>query len=97
MSHGDVKTFLASLSPNAPELEKARGKSEDEIAAEWTREFDRVTGFRIIDKEAVSNDEVILTIHARGIDDFGKFRVQRVGNDWKLAGPVKGDRNAGPK
>jgi hypothetical protein len=97
MSHGDVKTFLASLSPDAPELEKARGKTEDEIAAEWTREFDRVTGFRIIDKEAVSNDEVILTVHARGIDDLGKFKVRRVGNDWKLAGPVKGDRNAAAK
>ena len=97
MSHGDVKTFLSSLSPNAPEFREAQGKTEDEISAKWAREFDPVTGFRIIDKEAVSNDEVILTVHARGIDDVGKFRVQRVGNDWKLAGPVKGDRNRGPK
>jgi len=93
-SHGQVKTFLAGLSPDAPEFKDAQGKTEDQIAARWTNEFDRVSGFRIIGKEPVSNDEVILTIHAQGIDEYGKFKLQRIGSEWKFAGPVKGDRAA---
>jgi len=96
-SHGEVKSFLAGLSPDAPEFRDAQGKTEDEIAARWTREFDRVTGFRIIGKEPVSNDEVILTVHAEGIDELGKFKLQRVGSDWKFAGPVKRNQAAAAK
>jgi RNA polymerase sigma factor (sigma-70 family) len=85
MSHGDVKTFLASLSPDAPDLKDSQGKSEDEIAVK-IKEFGGVTAFKIIDNQPVSGDEVILTVYAFGVNESARFRFQRFGNDWKFAG-----------
>lgn len=85
MSHGDVKTFLASLSPDAPDLKDSQGKSEDEIAAK-IKEFGGVTAFKIIDNQPVSADEVILTVYAFGVNESARFRFQRLGSDWKFAG-----------
>jgi RNA polymerase sigma factor (sigma-70 family) len=58
LSHGEVKTFLASQSPESPILRNAEGKSDDEIAAQNKdfKAFDGVTGFKIINKEPVSAD-----------------------------------------
>jgi len=94
MSHGQVKSFLASLSPESPVLRESQGKSDDEIAAQNKdfKEFDGVTAFKVINKEPVSNDEVILTVYAFGINESARFKMQRFGNDWKFAGPIKGDR-----
>jgi hypothetical protein len=85
MSHSDVKTFLASLSPDAPDLRDSQGKSEDEIAAK-IKEFGGVTAFKIIDNQPVSPDEVILTVYAFGVNESARFRFQRFGSDWKFAG-----------
>ena len=94
LSHGEVKTFLASQSPESPILRNAEGKSDDEIAAQNKdfKAFDGVTGFKIINKEPVTSDEVILTVYAFGINEAARFKLQRFGNDWKFAGPIKGDR-----
>jgi hypothetical protein len=99
MSHGEVKTFLASLSPESPTLRESQGKSDDEIAAQNRdfKEFDGVTAFKIINKEPVSSDEVILTVYAFGINESARFKLQRFGNDWKFAGPIKGNPAAAAK
>jgi small-conductance mechanosensitive channel len=85
MSHGEVKTFLASLSPDAQDLKDSQGKSEDEIAAK-IKEFGGVTAFKIIDNQPVSPEEVILTVYAFGVNESARFRFQRFGSDWKFAG-----------
>lgn len=89
MSQGDAKTFLASLSPDGAEFKELVAKSENEIATRGKAEFEKVTAFKIIDKEAISNDEVILTAFAYGINESARFRIQRAGNEWKVAGPAK--------
>jgi len=94
MSHGEVKTFLASLSPDAQDLKDSQGKSEDEIAAK-IKEFGGVTAFKIIDNQPVSADEVILTVYAFGVNEAARFRFQRFGSDWKFAG--KGIHTAAAK
>jgi hypothetical protein len=94
MSHGDVKTFLASMSPDAPDLKDSQGKSEDEIAAK-IKEFGGVTAFKIIDNQSVSPDEAILTDYAFGVNESARFRFQRFGSDWKFAG--KGIHTAAAK
>jgi RNA polymerase sigma factor (sigma-70 family) len=89
MSQGDVKAYRASLSPGGSEFKHAQGKSEEELAARAKAEMEKVTAFKIIDKEAISDDEVLLAVYASGINESAKFRLQRIGNEWKMAGPVK--------
>jgi len=90
MSKGDAKTILASLHPDGQDLKEAQGKSESDLAAENKAEFEKVTGYKIVDKQTVSDSEVILTVYAQGENAMTKFRLQRVGNEWKVAGPVRG-------
>jgi RNA polymerase sigma factor (sigma-70 family) len=96
-SQGDAKTYLASLSPQGQEFKKFENKSEEVIASELPRDMDGVTGFKIVDKEMVSDDEAILTIFADGIKEGARFKLQRIGNDWKFAGPVKGSEESAKK
>jgi RNA polymerase sigma factor, sigma-70 family len=96
MTHGEVRTFLASLSPENAEFRNAQGKSDHEIA-EHTKEFEGVTAFKIINKEPVSDDEAILTIYAFGINESARFKFQRLGSDWKFVGPIKDDQAAAAK
>jgi hypothetical protein len=98
MNQGDTKTYLASLVPDAPELTQLRGfedknlqtKTETELASKIKAEFEKVTAFRIIGKELVNDDEVLLSVYADGVNEGGRFRFKRIGSDWKFAGPVKG-------
>jgi RNA polymerase sigma factor (sigma-70 family) len=90
MTHGDTKTFLASLSPGSPVFKDAQEKGDHEMA-ERNKEIDGVTAFKIINKESVSDNEAVLTVYAFGIDHTAKFKFQRDGSDWKFAGPIKGD------
>jgi RNA polymerase sigma factor (sigma-70 family) len=96
MTHGDTKTFLASLSPGSPVFRDAQEKGDHEMA-ERNKEIDGVTAFKVINKESVSDDETILTVYAFGIDHTAKFKFQRDGSDWKFAGPIKGDPTAAAK
>jgi RNA polymerase sigma factor (sigma-70 family) len=92
LSNGDVKTMLASMTPD--ELARAHrrwaDKSEAEIAANTRAEFEKVKGFRILKKEARSDDEVVLTLYVEGLDPnegTPRMKLQRVGNEWRVAGP----------
>jgi RNA polymerase sigma factor (sigma-70 family) len=91
MSKGDLKTMLASVSPEERvRMEKQfAGKSEEEIVATGATEMEKIKGFRILKNEPISEDEVILTIFGDGKDETTKIRVKRKGNEWKLAGRVK--------
>jgi hypothetical protein len=44
-----------------------QNKTEEEISAESRREMDKLTGFRILDRQAVSDDEVILRVFAKAL------------------------------
>lgn len=91
MSTGDAKTFVAGLSPQGREFQHAQSKSEAELAKANKDELEKVTAYRIVEKEAVSENEVILTVYAQGENATTRFKLQRIGNEWKVAGPVKGD------
>jgi RNA polymerase sigma factor (sigma-70 family) len=89
MSQGDPKTIRSSLLPEGPLIKKWEGVPDDEVAARNKKEFEKVTAFKIIDKEVTSDDEVYLTVIASGINESGRFRIARVGNEWRVAGPAK--------
>jgi RNA polymerase sigma factor (sigma-70 family) len=97
MNSGDAKTFLASLSPQGMERHNVKGKSEEEIAKENKEEFQDVTGFKIVDKSVISDNEVVLTVYASGINNTTRFKFQRIGSDWKNAGPAHGPSQSAAK
>jgi RNA polymerase sigma factor (sigma-70 family) len=90
MNKGDAKAFLTALSPDGENFKRVADRDENELAAENKKEMEKVTAYKILDKEAVSNNEVILTVYAQGENALTRFRLQRMGDDWKVAGPVKG-------
>ena len=56
-------------------------------------DFTRITGYRILSKQAVSTDEVILEIFAEGLNQTQKFSIVRGGGEWKIDGPVQKAEN----
>lgn len=89
MNKADAKTFLNSLSPEGENFKRVQDRSESDLAAENQKEMEKVTGYKILDKEIVSDGEAVLTVFAQGENHMTRFRMQRIGTDWKVAGPIK--------
>lgn len=47
-----------------------------------------ITGYQILNKEVISDDEVILNVLWNPSTDARKVIMKRIGNEWKDAGPV---------
>ena len=60
--------------------------SESEIAAKASE----ITAFRILKKQAISDDEVVLTVFGDGMDEIVKLRFKRFGTEWKMSGEARG-------
>jgi RNA polymerase sigma factor (sigma-70 family) len=94
-SKGDFKTFVAACTPEqAARFEaKMAGKSETEISDGAIAWASALVGYKITQKEAISQDEVHLHIHAtpsgQGLHS-GKVIVimKRIGNEWKQDGDL---------
>ena len=91
MNQGDVKTYLTSLAPDGGLFNEAQGKSESEIVAQNRQMVQGLTGYKIIDKQTVSADRVILTFQPEMETNQnpvrpGRLVIQRVGNEWKVSG-----------
>ena len=86
VNNGDVKTLLASSSPAAQKRLKA---GHEIITAKDKADFAVTTGYQILDKTVVSENEVTFEIHAQGLEQTVKLSLQRIGNEWKFAGKAK--------
>ena len=88
---GDGQAWLGSLTP-AMQWEvrqKAAGDDDKIIGDDTKRDFALVTGYRILDKQVVSKDEVVLEVYAEGLNQTTKASFQRIGNEWKYGGKPK--------
>jgi hypothetical protein len=102
MSRGDKNTFLAGLTPDEQKRmqDQWQGKSETDIAAQITNEVNggkdgAVAGYRIVKKETLSDNEMVLTLYVPGLDPkegMPQMKVQRVGNEWRVAGAYRGQQ-----
>jgi RNA polymerase sigma factor (sigma-70 family) len=81
--NGDVRAFRNSVSP-AIQRENAGKPDSAIITAQSKATFARVKGYRILDKQALSEDEVVFTCYAEGLNDTQKFSLKRIGNEWKF-------------
>jgi hypothetical protein len=86
LSRGDVKAILASYDP---ELRKAQEKGwenepEGQLRDKLINGTIQVTGFRILRRDFVSDDEVFLTVYIEGErGQEGKFRLRKLEDGWK--------------
>jgi hypothetical protein len=82
-NNGDVKMLLAGLS--SASRQRLAGKSQNQIlTAKDKADYARMTGYRILEKQVVSDHEVLLEVHADGLDQTKKLFMQRIGDEWKL-------------
>ncbi len=96
LGNDDAQNWLASLSPDeqARTVDRATANpNRDIIGARDPADFAKITGYRIVEKQAVSLDEVILKIYAEGLNQIQKFSIQRLGSEWKVGGPVQKKSN----
>jgi hypothetical protein len=91
MSQGDSQTFLAGLAPEErTRMEKSwKNKTAEQIGEEGRREMTEVSGFRILERREIADDQVALTIFANGKGETAEMLLQRIGTEWKLAGDSK--------
>ncbi len=83
-----AKMFEETVSPAMQR--NFAGKSDFQIISSKNRvDFIRVTGYRILNKQAISENEVIFEMYAEGLDQTQKFSVQRFGDQWKFAGKAQ--------
>jgi len=94
-SIGDFEKFLAGCTPEQVERfrNKMAGKSDDEVRRETVAWANALVGYKITQKEGISDDEVHLHIHATSSAEglhSGKVIVimKKVGNEWKQDGDL---------
>jgi hypothetical protein len=94
-SKGDLEKLPAGLTTDGLDRfnSKMAGKSDDEIRRGLLAWANAMAGYKITQKEVISEDEVHLHIHATPSAEAlhsGKvtIRMKRIGNEWKQAGDV---------
>jgi RNA polymerase sigma factor (sigma-70 family) len=91
---GQIETFLNGMSPDEQSRNQQNwhGKNEAEIRDGLIKEFGRTKAIRILNKEPLSENEIVLTLLIEqddGRSETPRMKVQRIGNDWKMAGPYR--------
>ena len=89
MTKGDKKVMLQTLTPEArKEWEKLLGgKTDEQMKSEAAKGADRLSGYRIRQRDIISADEVVVHFSMIGSEQVLKMDVKKIGNDWKIAGP----------
>jgi hypothetical protein len=91
MKEGNPKSYLESLAPE----EQARmakvweNQTEAEIAAKHQSDVSAISAFRIMERQNVSDNAVLLNVYIDGVGRMEKVAMKRVGNEWKFGGFVR--------
>ena len=91
MQQGNPKQYFESLTTE----EQARmtkvweGKSAEEIAAKHVSDTSKITGMKVMDRQDISADEVVMSVYIQGVDRMEKVSMKRSGQDWKFGGYLR--------
>jgi len=88
MQQGNPKQYFESLTPEEQaRMAKAwEGKSPEEIAAKHQNDTAKITGMKVLNQQAISADEVQMSVYIEGADRAEKFSMKRIGQEWKFGG-----------
>ncbi len=92
-SKGDWNAYLNSMTTEFKSaVEKhVAGRSDSVNVSNMQKEAVQIAAFQIISNQTVSADECILHISSPKLGK-GKVTLQKIGNEWKLAGDVTADK-----
>ena len=90
ISQGDEDSYLESLSPELQDEMEAE-LADGSFADVGPLELAKATGFRIVDRESISDDEQIITIYVDGQAEETPLTVVRTEDGWKISGQDSGD------
>jgi hypothetical protein len=85
ISQGDEDSYFQSLAPDLQD-EMESTLVDGSFADVGPLEMKNATGFRIVDRESVSENEYIISIYVDGQADETPLRLVRTPNGWKVAG-----------
>lgn len=90
MKEGQVPQLLESFTPEERQRFEAQmaGRTAEQIAERFQKEYGRVTGLRVLGQHASVEDEVVLDVYMEGTGRLKKYRVRQVDGAWKAAEPV---------
>ena len=91
MNQGNPRQYFDSLTPEE-QLRMTRvweNKSQAEIAAKHQGDTAKITGLKVLNQQAVTADEVVMSVYIEGVDRAEKVSMKRVGNDWKFGGYLR--------
>jgi hypothetical protein len=101
---GNMETFLNSMTPEQQAKEKKRwqlkGQTDNEMLGHISQEFAQTKRIRILNKESASENELIMTLFIEsenGRSETPKMKLQRINNEWKIAGTGEDHERLGPK
>ena len=91
MQQGNPKQYFESLTPEEQlRMTKAwEGKSQEEIAAKHQGDTSKITGMKVMDRQDISADEVVMSVYIQGVDRMEKVSLKRSGQDWKFGGYLR--------
>jgi hypothetical protein len=91
MKEGNPKTYLNSLSPQEQErmAKTWENKNEQEIALKHQSDVSSITGMKILDRQTVSPDEMVMNVFVEGPGRQERVRMNRIGEDWKFGGFIR--------
>ena len=92
ISEGDEGNYLASLSPDLQD-EMASQLADGSFEDIGPMQMSNATGYRIMDREMVSDDEQVIMIYMDGEPNLVPLTVVHTPDGWKVSGQSSGDGN----
>ena len=92
ISQGDEDSYLDSLSPDLQD-EMQSELADGSFSDVGPMEMKDATGFRIVDRETVSDDRQIITIYVDGPGDETQLPLVKTPDGWKIEGQNAGQGN----
>lgn len=91
MAKGNPQNYLAGLSPEeqARMTQQWQGKTAEEISAKHQQDTSVITGVRVLDRQLVSPDQVLMKVLTEGPDRVNTVSMRKIDGQWKYDGMVR--------
>jgi hypothetical protein len=88
-SSGDPKAVLASMAPG--QRAEWGFRTDEQIAAQLARNMAKAKGFRILNRQVLTDGVALFTVFEEAMNQKVRFRLKQVGSEWKFDGELKAD------
>jgi hypothetical protein len=88
MKEGQPQTYLESLSPGEQQrlAQNWQSMTPEQIAAKHKNDVASITGLRVLERQNVAPNEMVMNVYLEGPGRVERVRVSQVGQEWKFSG-----------